>query len=181
MDALATLDGDRIQILVWHYHDDLVDAPEVQVTLRVAMPVNFGSNALVTHSRVDATHGNAYTVWESQDRPPVPTAAQIAALRGAMDSVSFEPSRHVDVTDDTVTLSFGLPRFGISLLTLEAPEPDREVPEPRNAAPQVGCGCATSEHGGKQDVVSLAVALAALAIRRKRLSDSAPNRPNRRR
>src|SRR6185503_11556970 len=37
VDALAAIDGDRIQILVWNYHDDLVDAEPAPVTVSVSV------------------------------------------------------------------------------------------------------------------------------------------------
>ena len=138
IDALAAIDGDRIQILVWNYHDDLVDAEPAPVTLSVRVPPAFGANAGVTHTRVDDTHGNAFTVWLSQGSPATPSAPQLTALREAMEPVMLERERVVSVERGAAQLSFDLPRFGISLLTLTpANASEREVP-PTNDA---GCSC----------------------------------------
>jgi len=135
VDALAVRDGERIQILVWHYHDDLVDAPAVPVTLEVAVPSGFGANALVTHARVDETHGDAFTVWVAQGSPEAPTAEQLAALEEAMVPALLAREQVTPVASGAVRLAFELPRFGISLLTL--------VPgsESQRATPPSGASC----------------------------------------
>ncbi|HEY2407938.1 MAG TPA: MYXO-CTERM sorting domain-containing protein [Polyangiaceae bacterium] len=143
VDALAARDGAKIQILVWNYHDLLTDAAPSPVTLNVAVPPGFGTRSLVTHTRVDDTHGNAYTVWVSQGSPTAPSDAQLAALRAQMEPVALEPPRVVGVTAGTVSLSFDLPRFGISLVTLTpATDAEPEVLTPRGG----GCAC-RSAHG----------------------------------
>jgi xylan 1,4-beta-xylosidase len=118
VDALAAIDGDRVQILVWNYHDDIVEAEPAEVLLDVALPPAFRDGALVTHTRVDETHGDAFSVWISQGRPANPTADQESALRNGMEPVVLERDRAVEVTNGVVNLSFELPRFGIALVTL---------------------------------------------------------------
>lgn len=118
VDAMATSNGQSVQILVWNYHDDLVPAPPASVQLSVKVPPSFGSSVTVAHQRVDDTHGDAYTVWTSQGSPASPSAAQLAALRGAMDPVPLGPSQSVAVRGGSVSVSFDLPRFGVSLVTV---------------------------------------------------------------
>jgi xylan 1,4-beta-xylosidase len=125
VDALAAIEGDRVQILVWHYHDDLVPADPARVTLKVAVPAAFGKRAASTHLRVDQEHGNAVSVWQSQGEPAAPNPSELAQLHEAMGALEFEPPRVVEVEHETVTLSFELPRFGVSLLTL-VPSKDGE-------------------------------------------------------
>jgi xylan 1,4-beta-xylosidase len=117
VDAIASIDGERIQILVWNYHDDLVPAPPAPVTLRVSVPAAFGASVRMKHTRVDDTHGNAHALWLSQGSPAEPSGAQLAALHEAMQPTLFEPQQ-LDVRDGAVSLSFELPRFGVSLVTL---------------------------------------------------------------
>jgi xylan 1,4-beta-xylosidase len=138
IDALAAIDGGRIQILVWNYHDDLAEAEQAPVRLRVSVPPAFGANAVVAHTRVDDAHGNAYAVWVSQGSPAVPSATELTALRQAMEPVVLERQRLVSVAGGVVSFSFDLPRFGLSLLTL-APsnggEPDAQP------ASDADCSC----------------------------------------
>jgi xylan 1,4-beta-xylosidase len=138
VDALATIQGDSIQILVWNYHDDIEDAPPAPVTLDISVPAEFGGKALLTHTRADDTHGNAFTAWVAQGKPETPSDAQIGALRSAMEPSVLESERTVDALNGVVTLSFELPRFGISLVTLT---PVNETPQEGFVAPSGGCSC----------------------------------------
>jgi xylan 1,4-beta-xylosidase len=138
VDALATSDGKRIQILVWNYHDDLVDVPETPVTLEVSVPPAFGASVTLTHTRVDEQHGDAYTVWQSQGSPETPTEAELDELREAMRPAQLESARSVPVNHGTVSVAFDLPRFGLSLVTLE---PSGEPSAAARPTDQAGCSC----------------------------------------
>jgi hypothetical protein len=118
IDAIATINGQKIQVLVWNYHDDLVATAATPVQLTVKVPASFGSSVTVTHLRVDDTHGDAYTVWTAQGSPAAPSATQIQALRQAMDPVAINPPQTLAVAGGSVTAAFSLPRFGISLVTI---------------------------------------------------------------
>jgi xylan 1,4-beta-xylosidase len=118
VDALATLSGQQVQVLVWNYHDDLVATAATPVHLSVRVPAAFGPTAMVTHMRVDDTHGDAYTVWVSQGSPAAPSAAQLTQLQQAMEPAPLQPAQTVAVAGNAVALDFDLPRFGISLVTL---------------------------------------------------------------
>ena len=120
IDAMASLNGQQIDVLVWNYHDVLETVPAAPVSLTIKVPASFGTQATVSHLRVDETHGDAYTVWVSQGSPPTPTAAQLAALKEAMLPSLLEPSEAVPVTGGAINLTFALPRFGLSLVTLTA-------------------------------------------------------------
>jgi xylan 1,4-beta-xylosidase len=142
VDALASIDGDRIQVLAWHYHDDLVDAPPAPVTLTVAVPPAFGDQVSVTHLRVDETHGNAFAVWVSQGSPAAPSAAQLAALEEAMQPAALGPKQGARVEGGMVSLSFSLPRFGVSLVAL-TPDVEQGAVPPSDP----GCSCRLSAAG----------------------------------
>ncbi len=118
VDAMATLNGQSVQVLVWNYHDDLVTVAASPVQLTVKVPSTFGSTVTVSHMRVDETHGDAYTVWTSQGSPAKPSAAQIQALQQAMDPMPLNPPQSMAVSNGSVSVNFDLPRFGISLLTI---------------------------------------------------------------
>jgi xylan 1,4-beta-xylosidase len=119
VDAMATLDGQRIQVLLWNYHDDLIAASPEPVHLGIRIPPAFSTRMTVTHVRVDETHGDAYTAWLAQGSPAVPSVAQMAALQQAGEPTALTPARVVDVIAGAVALDFDLPRFGVSLVTLE--------------------------------------------------------------
>jgi xylan 1,4-beta-xylosidase len=117
--ARASLDGRRLYILVWHYHDDDVPGPDAAVTLAVdGLPAAAGSVRL-THHRIDATHSNAFTAWQRMGSPAAPTPEQYAALVAAGGLQQLAPPADVPVHDGQVTLDFNLPRQAVSLLELE--------------------------------------------------------------
>ena len=91
IDGMATLDGDAVRVLVFHYHDDIVTVAATPVRLTIKVPARFGSRVRVSHLRVDESHGDAYTVWVSQGMPASPSAAQVAALQAAMDPSPLVP------------------------------------------------------------------------------------------
>ncbi|HVX90283.1 MAG TPA: beta-xylosidase [Candidatus Paceibacterota bacterium] len=119
--AVATLDGTKIAILVWHYHDDDLTGPEanIQLILR-GLPRPFAGEMKLTHYRIDRDHSNSYAAWLAMGSPIAPSdaqrevllkAAQLAALGGA-------PQR-VLVNENRARVEFDLPRQGVSLLLLE--------------------------------------------------------------
>jgi xylan 1,4-beta-xylosidase len=156
IDALAALDGDRVQVLVWNYHDKLVDGPAAPVTLDIRVPPAFGATGTMTHTRVDATHGNAHAEWVSQGSPATPSAAQLAALRDAMHPVELERARVVAVKDGVARVSFPLPRFGLSLVTLT---PGGTLESDTRDAREPGCSChaAAGQRAPLPDLVGLAL------------------------
>ncbi|HEV8547634.1 MAG TPA: hypothetical protein VGQ57_01380, partial [Polyangiaceae bacterium] len=99
IDALASIDGERVQILVWNYHDDLVEVAPTAVVVKVALPPSFAAGASVKHLRVDASHGDAYAVWLAQGSPVTPSASELDALRQAMDPSALEPEHVVSVAN----------------------------------------------------------------------------------
>ena len=138
VDVLAARDGERVQILVWNYHDDLVAADPAPVMLEVTLPEAFGTRVAVTHERVDDSHGNAYATWVAQGSPAVPSAAERAELERSMVPAVLEDEREANVANGTVTVSFELPRFGLSLVTLAKPAAPSPEPSP---AEVTGCNC----------------------------------------
>jgi xylan 1,4-beta-xylosidase len=165
VDALASIDGDRIQILAWNYHDDIEEVAPAPVVLNVSVPVDFGARARLTHTRVDDAHGNAFAVWVAQGRPETPSAAQLSELRAAMEPGVLESEREVDATGGTVTLSFELPRFGISLVTLE---PVAESPRETSLAAFGGCSCRIGASARTPLVALVPFVLAVRVARRRR-------------
>jgi hypothetical protein len=127
-----------VQVLVWNYHDDLTPSEASPVSVRIAVPPEFGPRVSVTHARVDEAHGDAFAVWTAQGRPATPTDAQLRELKRAMQPGLLESDREVEVENGSVTVAFELPRFGISLLTLAAA--GAEAPRATEQS-DAGCSC----------------------------------------
>ncbi|MDP8998557.1 MAG: beta-xylosidase [Myxococcota bacterium] len=118
VDAMATVNGQGVQVLVWNYHDELVTAPASPVHLSVRVPASFGPRLVVSHLRADDTHGDAYNIWVSQGSPATPSAAQIAQMQQGMQPSELQPPQAVAVVGGAASIDFDLPRFGISLISL---------------------------------------------------------------
>jgi len=116
--ALASLDGARLAVMVWHYHDDDVAGPDAAVTLSLARVPAAARAARVTHYRIDETHSNAYSAWRRMGSPIAPNDTQYAALLDASKLASIEQPG-VSVSAGRGELRFALPRQGVSLLVLD--------------------------------------------------------------
>jgi xylan 1,4-beta-xylosidase len=119
--ALASYDAARHQVavLVWHYHDDDVPGAPAAVELNLGgLPAAAGA-AKLTHYRVDATHSNAFTLWQSLGSPIAPSRAQYAQLEAASKLAQLEDTAAAaGVKDGGTTVRFALPRQAVSLVIL---------------------------------------------------------------
>lgn len=122
VSALASLDGNKLSILVWHYHDDDVPGPSANVELALSgLPWKGALKA--THFRIDQKHSNSFAAWQSMGSPSQPSAQQYAALEQAGHLAALsgaEAPAQVLAEGGAATLRFELPRQGVSLIVLEA-------------------------------------------------------------
>ncbi len=126
VSALASRDGNRVSVLVWHYHDDDVPGPAADVRLEVSgLPLAKGTVRL-THYRIDEMHSNSYAAWKRMGSPAAPRREEYARLERAGRLAELEPAADVDVEGGTAVVAFALPRQAVSLLVLDwAPPGDR--------------------------------------------------------
>jgi xylan 1,4-beta-xylosidase len=117
--ALASLDSNKLSILLWHYHDDDLPGPaaDVQMTLS-GLPLKTGQGRL-EHFRIDEQHSNAFAAWKSMGSPQQPTPEQYALLERAGQLAPLEAPSGVRIVDGKATLRFELPRQAVSLLVIE--------------------------------------------------------------
>ena len=141
IDGMATVDGAKVQALVWNYHDDIVPVDPTLVHLAIKVPASFGSNVIASHLRVDETHGDAYTVWVAQGMPANPSASQISELQQAMEPASLLAGTILTVANGSVSVDFQLPRFAVSLITIQ-PEADGQSVGSTQTTGLAGGGCA---------------------------------------
>lgn len=180
IDGIATRDdGDHtVRILLWNYHDDLVTVPATTVHLSVNWPSDRGTRARVSHWRVDEAHGDAYTTWQAQGMPAQPSAAQVQALQQAMVPQLLMAQTLTVSSSGSVELDFELPRFGVSLVTLEPPNGTDEPPGVRggeassSGSHAEGCACGVGSSGSNAHASALldVIALVVLATRRGRVA-----------
>ena len=67
--SLASLDGDTLAVMAWHYHDDDVPGPAADIKFALeGLPVQSGT-AKIQHFRIDEDHSNAYAAWKRMGSP----------------------------------------------------------------------------------------------------------------
>jgi xylan 1,4-beta-xylosidase len=116
VNALASRQQRSIAVLVWNYHDDDRSAPDAPIELTIAgVPV---VRPRLTHYRIDRDHSNTYDAWKRMGSPQPPSAQQYAELAAAGQLQELEPGRYLVAKDGVVSLSFTLPRQGVSLVKL---------------------------------------------------------------
>jgi xylan 1,4-beta-xylosidase len=116
VSALATRDDRSVSVLVWNYHDD--DVPAAPSTVEVTISGLPATRVTVTHTRVDADHGNSYEKWKALGSPPEPTPAQYAELERASTLTNLTSPAQMEVRGATLAVPFTLPRQGVSLVRI---------------------------------------------------------------
>ena len=115
--ALASVDGSKVAVLVWHYHDDDVAGPDAAVSLSLAgLPAG---GIRLTHYRIDETHSNAYAAWRRMGSPLAPNDKQYQELLEASKLARVEPPTPVRGESGETVMQFALPRQGVTLLVVE--------------------------------------------------------------
>jgi xylan 1,4-beta-xylosidase len=114
--ALASLEPNKLSIMVWHYHDDDLPGPEAVVELAVNNLPLISGEAKVEHFRIDENHSNAFTAWKKMGSPQRPTAAQYAQLEKAGQLSTLSPDGRVPVENEEAHFTLRLPRQAVSLL-----------------------------------------------------------------
>lgn len=112
--ALASRQERSVEVMVWNYHDDDVPAPAASVELSIE---GLGATRVqLYHYRIDARHSNSYEVWKRMGSPQKPTSEQYAELEQASELALLNSPEWLTATNGRVTLSFDLPRQGVSLV-----------------------------------------------------------------
>ena len=117
--ALASLDKNKLCVMVWHYHDDQVLGPTADVDLALSgLPIQAG-RARLQHFRIDDEHSNAFTVWQKMGSPQKPSPEQYRTLAQAGQLAALPEPRAVEVENRRASLRLSLPRQAVSLLVIE--------------------------------------------------------------
>ncbi len=116
--AQASIDGRKLAVIAWYYHDDDLAGPDaaVELTLR-HLPLADGE-AHMTKYLIDKTHSNAFTAWQGMGSPTSPNNSQYAQLVKA-GQLASEPAIPITVKGGAATLTFTLPRQGVYLFVVE--------------------------------------------------------------
>ena len=125
VSARASLDGDTLSILAWHYHDDDVPGPDAEIALEInGLPAAQGPIRL-RHHRIDQQHSNAFETWKRMGAPQQPSPEQYAELVESGQLGQIEAPDRLRAEGGKLTLRISLPRQAVSLLRLDlGAEPD---------------------------------------------------------
>ncbi len=119
VSALASLEGKRLSVMAWHYHDDDLPGPDAAVDLAVSGLGLPTGDVRLTHYRIDERHSNAYALWKRMGSPIAPNAEQYAQLLTASQLARMEAPATLRVEKGQAVLRFALPRQAVSLVVLE--------------------------------------------------------------
>ena len=118
VSALASLDHNKLCVLLWHYHDDDLPGPDASTQLTLdGLPLKRGK-AKVHHFRIDENHSNAFAAWKRVGSPQQPAPDQYARLEAAGQLAQMSGPSSVAIKNSIATLRFNLPRQAVSLLEL---------------------------------------------------------------
>jgi len=119
VSALASLDENKLSVLVWHYHDDDVPGPDAEIKLTlVGLPAS-RTQSRIEHFRIDEEHSNAFAAWKRMGSPQQPTPTLYAQLEKAGRLAPLGSSETIALKNGETAVKFRLPRQGVSLLVLE--------------------------------------------------------------
>jgi len=119
VSALASIDRNKLCVLVWHYHDDDVPGPNAEVELDLHdLPIKTAPAKLLQY-RIDKDHSNAFTVWQQMGSPQQPTPEQYAQLETAGQLALIGPAEDVRIQDGKLALRIDMPRQAVALLVLQ--------------------------------------------------------------
>jgi xylan 1,4-beta-xylosidase len=118
VSALASLAPGKIAVLIWNYHDDDISGPTAAIDLTLTNLPASASPMALHHYRIDTEHSNSYEAWKRIGSPKDPTPDQVAQLESAARLSELNPPEAIAPKDGKLTISFKLPRQGVSLIVL---------------------------------------------------------------
>jgi xylan 1,4-beta-xylosidase len=119
VSALASRNGKKLCVLLWHYHDDDLPGPDAAVVCVLGGLPQRAGKATLRQFRIDAAHSNAFETWKQMGSPPRPTSEQIKRLEKSGQLTSFGAPEMVDVANNTIQVQVKLPRQAVSLLEID--------------------------------------------------------------
>jgi len=118
VNAVATRNGNEVDILLWNYHDADVDVAPATIHLTVD-----GLKGALVESEylVDRAHSNAYAAWQKMGSPAQPDSAQKTALEHAAQLEQVISGRPLPVThagNSSSVFTLTLERQSVALIRL---------------------------------------------------------------
>jgi xylan 1,4-beta-xylosidase len=131
VDGFATVNADSSQaaVIVYSYYNDLTTTGADDTVKLVInnLPFAQGRQLTVNHYRVDSLHSNPYSVWQRLKSPVSPSAAQWDSLRAHQNLEPFEPQSTIQYSGASISKTFNMPRWSVSLLTISSGATDTKI------------------------------------------------------
>jgi xylan 1,4-beta-xylosidase len=119
INVIATRAAHAVTVLIWNYHDDDVAAEPGRIDRVIDRLFGTEQHALLEHYRIDATHSNAFSLWQQLGSPESLSDGQLEELQRAGELQLLTSPAWVAIENHAVHLQFALPRQALSLLRLE--------------------------------------------------------------
>jgi xylan 1,4-beta-xylosidase len=119
VSALASLDKNKLAVLVWHYHDDDVPGPDAQVDLALDNFPFADGDAKMTRYGIDADHSNSYEAWLRMGSPQPLSDKQFSELESAGQLAMLDQPESLRVENGSATVKFNLPRQAVTLIVVD--------------------------------------------------------------
>ena len=116
VSALAAIDGNKLFVLAWHYHDDDVPGPAAEIALSLKNLPAAAQRASLVQYRIDHDHSNAFTAWQQMGSPQKPTPQQFVDLERAGQLETIGNPETVSIAAGAANVKLKLPRQGVSLM-----------------------------------------------------------------
>lgn len=117
INGMAAKTASGATIMIWNYHDDDLTGESQNVTVTLKGVPN--KRLKLTHYRIDDKHSNSYEVWKKMGSPKNPTEMQVKELEKAGQLATLGKSTTINTSNATATITFNLPRQGVSFLKLD--------------------------------------------------------------
>jgi xylan 1,4-beta-xylosidase len=117
--AFASIEGRKLSVMVWHYHDDDVRGPDAAVSLELSGLGGASGSARLTHHRIGENHSNAYALWKRMGSPIAPNEDAYAKLLQASELATLDGPEQIRLNGGAGKIVFQLPRQGVSLLVVD--------------------------------------------------------------
>jgi xylan 1,4-beta-xylosidase len=118
VSAVASLDANKVSVLIWHYHDDDMPGPAAEIDLLLTGLPAEPRRAALEHYRIDDMHSNGFTAWQRLGSPQSLSAEERAQLEQAARLSTLGPVEEISLDKGQATLHLVLPRQAVSLLQL---------------------------------------------------------------
>ena len=133
--GIATKNEDQsIEVILYHFNgDDVWNEQTGQSTVNLSIKNIPFHKGYVQYFKIDETHSNAYSIWQSMGSPDDPTSNQLQALQSQDDLQLCEPMSQVSISGGTLTKQITLQNNSVVLVVVSAQNPltnDTTPPNP---------------------------------------------------